>query len=136
MTFIAERIHPDTWPAIHALLAPGLARAEYTTERLIDDLLSYNAQLWVYRKGGDPIAACVTELVNGPHGLTLHLRLAAGKHLREWLDIALRDALTFARRVGAFDITISGRKGWERLLARHGWKFRSVVMHLALEGAA
>lgn len=136
MNFIAERIHPDTWPQIHALLAPGLARAEYTAPGLIDDLLSHNAQLWVLRKGGDPIAACVTELVEGPNGRTLHLRLAAGKHLREWLNIAVSDAVAFARQVGAIDITLTGRKGWERLLAAHGWKFRSVIMHLALEGAA
>ena len=86
MTFAPEAIHPDTWPAVHAVLAPALAISGEHASELVDQLLDGTAQLWVLRKGGDPIAAAVSELISSPSGLLVHGRLLAGVRMSEWLD--------------------------------------------------
>ena len=133
MSFAPETIHPDTWPAVHAVLAPALAVSGESPVELIDQLLDGTAQLWVLRKGGDPIAAAVSELVPSSPGLIVHGRLLAGGHMAEWLDDIIDCITRHAAQAGAVGITIEGRPGWQRVLAAKGWKRSKVVMELALE---
>lgn len=133
MTFAPEPIHPDTWPAVHALLAPAMAWGEYSSTELIDDLLSGSAQLWVSREGGDPVAAAVSQLEPTDAGLIVHGKLLAGKGATGCVDDAVACVQRHARQVGATGIRITGRCGWERLLAAKGWKRRAVTMQLDFE---
>lgn len=135
MSFAPEQIHFDTWPKVHALLAPVMERCGTTAAELIDELLAGTAQLWVYRKGGDPIAAAVSELVETHLGLVVHGRLLAkarSARIGGIVDDAVDCVSRHARMVGAVGISIEGRTGWARLLARKGWRCRSVTMHLSL----
>lgn len=136
MSWAPEAIHIDTWPAIHALLAPALSQADCTVTELIDELLAGTAQLWILRKGGDPVAAAVSEVDHCPQGRFAHVRLMAGKGMNHWLD-GFIDCLSFhARKVGAVGISCEGRKGWERVLAKRGWKLRAITMAIAFEPEA
>lgn len=133
MTFHPEPINADSWPAIFALLKPAIEHgADATVTELIDDLLANNAQLWVKRKGGDPIAAAVSELNRTPRGHIVHGRLLAGKGMALWVDELIDCIAEHARYVGAIGITITGRKGWSRVLSRRGWRERAVVMERQL----
>lgn len=133
--FAPERIAVETWPAIHALLAPAMARAGYSAAELIDQLLASEAQLWVLRneKGGDPVAAAVSDLERTPDGLIVHVRLTGGHGMAEWIDGAVDCIRAHVRAVGATGARLEGRDGWERVLASKGWKRRAVVMELAFE---
>lgn len=133
MTFAPERIDPATWPAIHAVLAPGIARGDYTVTELVDELVDNTAQLWVMRKGGDPIAAAVSELVQTPAGLIVHGRLCAGRGMAGWVDDLIACIRAHADQVGAFKITVDGRAGWERVLGARGWKREAITMALPLK---
>jgi hypothetical protein len=130
--FVPEHIHPDTWPAIHAVLAPGIARGDYTTAELVDELIENTAQLWVLRKGGDPIAAAVSELVETPLGRIVHGRLCAGTGMPLWIDDLIATIRGFAEEVGAYRITVDGRAGWRTVLESRGWRLASVTMALDL----
>lgn len=133
MTFAPEPISPDTWPWIFAILKPAIDHgADATVASLIDDLLGNNAQLWVKREGGDPVAAAVSELVRTPRGYLVHGRLLAGKGMALWIDELIACISGHAREIGAAGISITGRKGWTRVLGRRGWKERAIVMECAL----
>lgn len=133
MTFAPERIHPSTWPAIFAVLEPGMRHADYTASDLVNDLVDNLAQLWVLRKGGDPIAAAVSELVPTPTGLVVHGRLCAGERMGEWVDDLIACIRAHAERVGATRIEIDGRSGWKRVLGRRGWGVARITMALPIE---
>lgn len=130
MTFAPENIHPGTWPALHALLAPAIKHGnDSTVAELIDELLAHTAQLWVKRtKGGDPIAVAVSELVPTPSGPLVHGRLLAGRGMALWVDELIACISDHGRYVGAIGISITGRKGWVRVLGKRGWKERAVTM--------
>lgn len=138
MTFAPEPIRSETWPAIFAILKPAIERSnDATVAELIDDLLSSNAQLWVKRepKGGDPVAAAVSELERSPRGLLVHGRLLAGQGMAHWVDELIACISEHAKYIGAVGIKISGRKGWVRVLSARGWRVRDYVMETKLEGA-
>lgn len=133
MTFAPEKIDTDTWPAIYAVLQPAMLRAGYTAPELIDDLLSGQSQLWVMRKGGDPIAAAVSQLVAEPDGLVVKGHLLAGKALSLAVDEAVECVRTHARQVGAVGIEITGRPGWHKRLKAKGWRQKAVTMRFDLQ---
>lgn len=131
--FHPERIDPATWPAIFAVLEPGIARGDYLVTELVDELVDNTAQLWVLRKGGDPVAAAVSELVETPVGRIVHGRLCAGKGMASWVDDLIACIRSHAERVGAFKITVDGRSGWRRVLESRGWRLEAVTMALPLK---
>lgn len=131
--FAPERIDTATWPAIFAVLQPGIARGDYTVAELVDELVDNTAQLWVLRKGGDPVAAAVSELVQTPLGLTVHGRLCAGRGMASWVDDLIGCIRAHAEQVGAHEITVDGRFGWARVLGARGWKRKAITMALPLK---
>ncbi len=131
MMFRPETIHIDTWPAVHALLEPAIAFSGDTVSAVIDDLLSGEAQLWVLRsKGGDPIAAAVSELEDTPRGQFVHGRLLGGHGMAEWIDQLILDITAHGKAANAEGIRIEGRPGWERVLRAKGWHRQGVIMEI------
>lgn len=127
----AEPIDPATWPGIYALLEPAIEQSDTTARGLIDDLLAGDAQLWTWR---DPElrGACITELIDGPRGRSLHCSLLAGHDFEEWADQLIEGILIQARPLGVQSVTVEGRLGWERALGKRGWKRKAVIMELRL----
>lgn len=79
------------------------------------------AQLWE-----SPGALLVTEVNVGPRLKELHFWLAAGE-----LDavLALADiVMDWGREIGCQVATLTGRKGWERVMKRRGWDSQLVTM--------
>ncbi len=136
MSFAPEQIDTDSWPKVYALLRPAMDFCGTGAAELIDQLLAGTAQLWVYRKGGDPVAAAVSELVHTPLGLIVHGRLLAtdrNAKISGVIDDAIGCVTRHARMAGAVGIEIEGRPGWARVLARKGWRCKTVEMSLPLE---
>lgn len=133
MSFKPEPIAATTWPAIFAVLKPAIEHGnDATVASLIDDLLAGNAQLWVKRENEGPVAVAVSELVRTPRGYVVHGRLLAGRGMARWVDELITCIAEHARYVGAVGISITGRKGWVRVLGSRGWSERAVVMECTL----
>lgn len=136
MSWAPETIDIETWPSIYTVIEPAIRRSDSTVSELIDELIANTAQLWVLRKGGDPLAAAVSELDSTPEGPFVHVRLLSGKDMASWLD-SLIECMTFhALKRGCVGISCEGRSGWERVLGKRGWKRRSITMALAFEPEA
>lgn len=133
MTWQPETIDTITWPAISAVLLPAVEEGgEETLASLIDELILNTAQLWVLRKGGDPVAVAVTELANSPGGPVVHGRYLAGHGMADWIDDLVATIATHARVIGARGIEIKGRPGWAKVLGAKGWRHRATVMTMEL----
>jgi hypothetical protein len=129
MTFKPEALDPKTWPAVFALLKPAIELGDdVTAEELIDDLLANRAQLWVNRKGGDPIAAAVTQRL----GSLVHFQLLGGSDMKSWLDDLIAGVAERAKPLGIDRFTMTGRPGFEPVLKDKGWRRRAVIMECSL----
>lgn len=79
------------------------------------------AQLWE-----TPGALLVTEVNVGPRAKELHFWLAAGE-LEAVLALS-EVVMDWGREIGCQTATLTGRKGWARVMARRGWDSHLVVM--------
>lgn len=130
MTFAFEFPTVETWPAIHALLAPAIEHGGDTTaEEVIDELLGNRAQLWAKREDGAPVAVAVTTIHEDG---TLNCQLLGGEGMGVWVDDLISTVAEKAKPLGIHHFEMTGRIGWERVLKAKGWRKKKVVMELAL----
>lgn len=97
------------------------AGGTHTFEDIEEGIEEHRYQLWPGRH-----AVVVTEMIVWPRKKLIHCFLAAGDlveihAIRTWAE-------EWARREGCGAVTISGRPGWERVLAADGYKKRSVTL--------
>lgn len=84
-------------------------------EDIVDGVYSQRMQLWPAEHG-----CIVTEMVDYPRKRVLHVFLGGGE-LQQILDMH-KDVLHWAKLHGCSDLTMTGRLGWKKPLAEHGWK--------------
>lgn len=104
-------------------LRPALVDA--SEAELLEDLESGRAQLWP-----GETAAVVTQCLIDEAGRTLHVWLAGGD-----MDgvLALRPGIeAWGRAQGCRCMTIDGRRGWNRVLRRHGYELQGAELKRTL----
>lgn len=82
---------------------------------IVQGLIEQKMQLWPAPKG-----CIVTEIVVYPKKKMLHVFLGGGE-LEQLLDMH-SDVIEWAKGQGCSGMTITGRHGWKKPLAAHGWK--------------
>ena len=95
-------------------------------EDIVAGVKSGTMQLWPARH-----SCLVTELVIYPRKKLLNIFLAGGK-ITELMSMQ-EDVQRWAIREGCDGGMISGRKGWEKPLAKLGWKFQHVYYTKEIE---
>lgn len=94
-------------------------------EDVVDAVRAGRMQAWI---NGDSIA--ITEIIAYPRKKVLHCFLAAGKSAE--IIAMMGDAGKWGRSLGCSAFTIAGRKGWVRVLGKHGWNETMRIMQLEL----
>lgn len=97
----------------------------HTVDDVIDGIVSGHMQLWPAPRG-----CAVTEIVSYPRKKVLHVFLAAGE-MDQIVDM-LESAKDWGRQQGCDAFTIAGRKGWKRVLAKHGFNETFTVLETSL----
>jgi hypothetical protein len=84
-------------------------------------ILEGRMQIWPGTK-----SAAVTEIIEYARKKVLHVFIAGGDmdELIQMID----SAAAWGRTQNCASLTMSGRKGWERVLGRHGFKPVMIVM--------
>ena len=82
---------------------------------VVNGITSGKMQLWPSPKG-----CIVTEFVVYPRKKMLNVFLGGGE-MEQLLDMH-EDVIAWSKAQGCEAVTISGRFGWKKPLAKHGWK--------------
>ena len=90
----------------------------HTFDDLVSMVMTGRLRLWAFDQ-----SVALTEIIEYPREKHYHVFIAGGK-LSELTD-AMDDLLSAAQQAGCSKITISGRKGFVKALAGHGWKEQS-----------
>ena len=130
----AHHVH-IMWPQVAALLEEAMARApgRFSGGDLAMLLLEGRQQLWVVRDGETPVAAFTTRIYEVPQSRVFAIEWVGGVRLEEWIDEAIQILEQFARDSGCQKIEGHGRKGWEKILSRHGWHWLAVSFEKDLD---
>ena len=94
-------------------------------EDVLQGVVDGRMQAWI---NDDTIA--ITEVVVFPRKRVLHCFLAGGK-MRKVIEM-MPSAMEWGRAQGCASFTIAGRRGWVRVLSRHGWRPQFYVMETAI----
>lgn len=107
-------ITDEEWQAAKELVAEALAQSggTHALEDVYTELRENRAELWMF---GDSIA--ITTVNQFPRSRDLHVWLAAGKLDDMQRGLPFLDQM--ARDLGCRRVTVSGRKGWERVLTEY-----------------
>lgn len=97
----------------------------HSFDDIAQGIASGHMQLWPAPRG-----CAVTQLVVYPQKDVLHIFLAGGE-LDQLLD-GLQDAAAWGRAQGCKSVTLSGRLGWQRALAAHGFKHSTTVLEMEI----
>lgn len=98
----------------------------HTFEDVEAAILGGRMQIWPGIK-----SMAVTEIVEYARKKVLHIFLAGGD-MEELIDM-IDSAAAWGRTQGCTSLTMSGRKGWERVLSKHGFQPIMIVMERAIE---
>lgn len=90
-----------------------------------DGVLAGRMQIW---PGKHSVA--ITEIIVYPKKRVLHVFLAGGE-MAELIDM-IDSAAAWGDAQGCTSVTMSGRRGWERVLGNHGFKPVMIVMERAI----
>lgn len=109
----------------HIEAALGYGGNTHSFDDVRDMILKGTAQIWPAPRG-----CAVTEIVQYPRKKVLNVWLAAGE-MDQIIDM-LDNAMEWGRAQGCEAMTLSGRMGWQRVLAKHGFKPAMLVLERPL----
>lgn len=116
VSIIAEHLQPVVEGVI------PYAGNRYTADDLIGQFSRGELILWVIHENDNIIAFVGAMSVQYPLKSVLSLQFCAGERMDEWLDDYMAVAVETARDMGCSCIELAGRKGWERVMARFGFR--------------
>lgn len=105
--------------------ALDFAGGGFATEDVISRVEDGRFQAW---QEGDSVV--VTEILGYPRARVMNVVLAAGD-----MDEVLacqKQFVPFARQQGCKKVVMRGRKGWRKVLPKHGWREEAVTFDLPL----
>jgi len=88
-------------------------------------ILDGTMQIWPAPRG-----VAVTEIIVYPRAKSLHVFLAAGE-MDQLLDM-IDAAMHWGRSQGCTAMSMTGRFGWQKVLAKHGWKPKHITLERSL----
>lgn len=111
-------------PQIETAMRHG--RRTHTFDDVVQMIMAERLHFFSY-----PEAFIIIELVQYPQFKTFHCFAAGGK--MSALLAAIDEMKVLAKALDCRHLSITGRKGWERVLGRHGWGHLCSTMFLPIE---
>ena len=118
----------EMWDGISHLVDSVTERASmYTTDEIRGHLIRGTAQLWLAVSGGLR-AICITQICTYKRK-ECNILVCAGDGARAWVHL-LEQIGDWARAEGCEAMTLTGRKGWKKLLPH--WRQSAVELEFLL----
>jgi hypothetical protein len=131
-------VPPDAVHVVWRDVAPMLERAiersggYYNTAVVLDGVYRGALALWVVLDDAVPIAVLTTRIDKMPNATVLVMDWIGGSRMNEWLPLAQKTFEQYGRDNGCTQLHGFGRKGWDRVLRKHGWKPDHIVYKMEL----
>lgn len=101
----------------------------YLREDIEEAVAHGTMQLWLVGTQKEVLAVGLTEIIRYPRSKACRMIACVGARMRDWSHLNEFVRL-WAREQGCDRMEALCRKGWERVLARHGYR----PFHILLEG--
>ena len=119
-------IHPDCvrncWEEVSPLLEKSIdtAHGRYAMDDILGEIVSFDQHLWVVFDDDRILAALTTRFVEYPGKRMLAGQFLGGERIMQWRDKMLTTLERWAKDSKCEGLEMTGRNGFERVLAPHG----------------
>lgn len=114
-----EKVWQEVLPFLNKTL--GYADGKYLAEDVYKAIKSRDMQLWVAYTDEGLISFCVSQIIIFPQQKRLSLPFVGGINLFKWLHF-FEPIAQWAKKNGCTTVEGYARPGWEKVLARYGFK--------------
>jgi hypothetical protein len=123
------------WPDAEPFLAPAIATAggKLCAEDVHRRLQAGELLLWIVADDMVPIAAVTTRILGYPGRRALAMDWIGGARMREWLPLAQKTLVRYAKHNDCKHLEGYGRKGWSRWLRRFGWEPEYIAYRMDID---
>ena len=120
----------EYWESIRPFIerAQKYALGEYNIFNVFERIKAGAILPLIVYDGEEIIAVLTLEIVDMPLKKILNVMTAGGERMEEWLPDAVKHVDELAKEIDADLITIHGRRGWLRELAKHNYKATYTVL--------
>lgn len=120
----------EMWAILKPMIEPAL---EYTlNEQSINDIklkAEKGEYLLLLFKSDEKLLSVVSiEILEYPTKKILSVVTGGGSDMYEWRDEWWQQMEKIGREIGASDVVICGRAGWERVLSPYGFKNKYTIL--------
>ncbi len=122
-------------PGLRAVVGEYMARAleydvfdELTPAKLLERAERGELLVLVVQGEGESEGVATVEIVDSDAGRSAHVLTLAGVGIEFWLGELDAAVTALAREQQCDAVTMTGRPGWTRQLASHGFRTRQVTM--------
>ena len=112
------------WNQVEPILGKSLltAHGRYTMKSILREIVNFEQHLWiVFDDDKKIIAALTTRFVNYPDKRLLAGQFLGGEKIMQWRDSMLETLERWAKDNNCDGVEMTGRKGFTKVLAPHGW---------------
>jgi len=112
------------WDQVEPILGKSLptAHGRYTMKSILREIVNFEQHLWiVFDDDKKIIAALTTRFVNYPDKRLLAGQFLGGEKIMQWRDPMLETLERWAKDNNCDGVEMTGRKGFTKVLAPHGW---------------
>ncbi len=126
------------WKDVSLMLAKAVdtSKGKFHIQDLYEDLLEGKYNLWLILddKGDDKvIAAITTRIIKYPNRNAMAMDWVGGKRMTEWLPIAMKTLISFAKDCNCKHLEGFGRKAWMKVLNRYNWKPEYIAYRMEID---
>ena len=112
------------WDRVEPILGKSLhtAHGRFTMESILREIVNFQQHLWVvFNDDKEIVAALTTRFVDYPDKRLLAGQFFGGKDIMQWRDPMLETLERWAKDNHCAGVEMTGRKGFAKVLAPHGW---------------
>jgi len=134
VNYVPKAIVDMVWEDVVRLLEKSVdtANGKFTMTDIYNGLMNDMYLLWLVLDDGQPIAALTTRIMAYPNRRAMALDWIGGSRMREWLPTAQQVMGKYAKENHCDHLEGYGRKGWDRWLAKYGWKPEYIAYKMEL----
>lgn len=120
----------ECWPALKPFIEKAISRlpGRLSADEYLVRCSDGQMQAWTAVEDGSVIAVMISEVHQFKTQKILRLIICVGGGLKKWLGF-LPEVERWAHSNGCSGIEPIARKGWERVLRRHGYRLTHVMLY-------
>ena len=112
------------WDQVEPILGKSIATAHgrYTMKSILKEIVNFEQHLWiVFDDDKKIIAALTTRFLDYPDKRLLAGQFLGGEKIMQWRDPMLETLERWAKDTNCDGVEMTGRRGFTKVLAPHGW---------------